>query len=180
VATIEGVFRRFDLASDVFGRMKSVLQSGKKPLKTDDLLWFKKRVRGDTLSLIINRQLRFLGNQLIKGTSRYLGDCVITCPDSALILAGYQNSNKSCNKTERIREKTLETLKIGEPPVDMETLFSRTKVAFDYLVLQKGIHKKTTTGEKITLKLNAAMSWWRDPILCHSLKQCAFLNSAAK
>ena len=124
VATIEGVNRRFDTASVVFDNMKRAMQGGKRPLTTDDLLLYKKRVRGDTLSLIINLQLRLLGNQLIKGTSRYIGDCVITCPDSALILACYQNSNKSCNKTEKIRKKALETLKIGDKPVDMGTLFS--------------------------------------------------------
>ena len=137
VAKIRGVDRRFERAHLVFKNMKNQLGSGKTPVNTDTILVYKKRVRGDTLSLIINRQLQFLSNQYFEEIGRYLGDCAITSSDSALILGVYQNTNKSGNKSAKVREKELPTLKIADKPTNTETLFSRTKVAWDFLVSEK-------------------------------------------
>jgi hypothetical protein len=177
VITIAGATRRFDTADEVFKDMKAKLQSNNNPVKSETLLWYKKTVRGDTLSLIINRQLQFLGNQFSESIAGCLGDSVITSCDSALILGGYQNTNKSANKNEKITGRGIQTLKIMEKPANMETLFSRTKVAFDILASQKATATKFETRENVILQLRHAITWWTDPFLSKSVRECAFLDT---
>ena len=102
--------------------MKAKLCDGNGSVTTEQLLFYKKRVRGDTLRLIIDKQLQFLSLTKTDPTVGSTDNCVTACHDSALMLTGYQNTNKSGNKTNKI-ELLIDTLKIGAPPVNVETLF---------------------------------------------------------
>jgi hypothetical protein len=177
VTTIAGSLKRFDTAASVFNMMKKKLGEEPKPVTTDTLLLYKKRVRGDTLTLIINRQLQFLSHKFVQSFGCCLGDCVVSSCDSSLILGGYQNTNKSGNKVAKIEKREIATLKITENPTNMETLFSRTKVAWDFLVNQNLTKSQSQSGEKIVLKQRMVLQWWRDPFLSKSLRNSAFLFS---
>ena len=140
------------MAKVVFTAMRANLLFGNGGVTSEQLLFYKKRVRDDTLRLLINKQLQFLSLLTTDPTMGCPGYCVMVCHDSALMLDGYQNTNKSGNKTNKI-EVLIDTLKIGASPVNVETLFCRTKVAWDWLVKQKATPQKLAIGELVILKL---------------------------